>query len=166
MLDREARVDLQEKLLKKFKAPLLFMRVNYPGLNKDNLLTNNIIQDMDSIVTDIFSAQLKFRLFKTTAEGPNVTMIIEKDAVELKKTAMLIEENHTLGRCIDIDIYDNNTGEAISRRDMGIEPRRCYICSELAVNCVRSQKHGEAQIIRFIQDKYKEFMESFYGKRL
>lgn len=165
LLEREKRVEFQNKLMKMYGMPLLFMRVNYPGLNKDNTLTNSIIQDMDNIVTDIFSSYIKLRLFRITAEGPNVTIILDKDPIDIKRTAILVENNHTLGRCIDIDVYNNVTGIAVSRINLGMEQRRCYLCDDMAQNCIRSRRHSESEVIRFIHEAYKEFLESFYGKK-
>jgi holo-ACP synthase len=166
LLERERRVQFQNGLMKRFGLPLIFMKVNYPGLNKNNAVANSILQNMDSLISDILSNQIVMKIFRITAEGPSVTMIVREDVNELKKTAIQIEDRHTLGRCIDIDVYNNKTLEAMGRVELGILPRKCYICDDAAHNCVRSMRHTQNEIIKFIQDTYKEFMENFYGKKL
>jgi holo-ACP synthase len=166
LLEREKRVEFLNKVMERFNMPLIFMRVNYPGLNKDNTLSNNIIQNVDKVVTDIFEAKLHMKLFRITAEGPTLIHVINEEALKIKNLAVEVENKYTLGRCVDIDIYDNLTRQAISRRDLGLESRKCYICDDLAHNCVRTKRHSENEVIKYMYDTYKEFMENFYGKKL
>jgi holo-ACP synthase len=166
LLAREARVELQKKLMNEYKLPLLCMKVNYPGLNKNNSISNNILQNMDMIVSDIFSKKVEMKLIRNTAEGPSVTMLLKDAPRNIKDITIQVEEKHLLGRCVDIDIYDYKNGRAISRSDLGIPLRRCFICDDLAQNCVRSKRHNESEVIKFIHDSYKEFMENFYGKKV
>jgi holo-ACP synthase len=166
LIQNDAEMQFYKSLISRLNMPLLYMKVNYPGKNKDNLLTNSIMQLMEEIITDIFGMHVKMRLFRITEDGPNVTLVIDKDAVDIKKTSILIENNHVLGRCIDIDVYDNFTGQAVCRKDFGLEQRTCFICGDNASNCLEAQRHSDDQIIRLIHEKYKEFTEDFYVKKL
>ena len=42
---------------------------------------------------------------------------------------------------MDIDVYDDK-GIGISRVEFGLAMRKCYICDDIAHNCVRSKKHS------------------------
>ena len=42
--------------------------------------------------------------------------------------------------------------------------RKCYICDDIAHNCVRSKKHSKEEVEGFIKSKFAEYMEKFYGK--
>lgn len=55
LIDKENRIGLQEIIIDKYKMPLIVTTVNYPEINKNNDITNNIIQNMDEIICDIFS---------------------------------------------------------------------------------------------------------------
>ena len=57
--DREKRVELQNSLLEKFKAPLLTVRANYPGENK----WESIPIEITDIVAKRWYYYLKIRLF-------------------------------------------------------------------------------------------------------
>jgi holo-ACP synthase len=157
--DREKRVNLQERLIKRYGMPLLAIRVNYPGIKKENELTSNIIEAIDKAVGNIFKNRLHFKLFRITAEGPIINMIINDKAYYIKRTAMDIEENHILGRCVDIDVYDE-FGKCLSREEFGIKPRKCFICENDARNCVRESKHSQVDIISFLVESYEEYEKS------
>ena len=163
LLERERRIEYQEKLVKQYEMPILVIRVNYPGVNKDNYFSQEIAKIMEQIICEIFSYAIHYKIMTTTAEGPIVIMSINKDAKEIKEMALNIEDNHILGRCVDLDVFDNE-GNGISREDFGLGMRKCYICEDKAHNCVRSKKHSKEEVEGFIKSKFAEYMEKFYGK--
>lgn len=164
LIEKENRIKLQKELMYKFNNPLIFIRVNYPGTNKINNITSTIIQKMDSLISDIFGRKVQVRLFRNSAEGPNVIMILNDSIIDIKKMAVQIEDKHLLGSCINIDVYDNKSREVIDRDALGLDAKRCLICEGLAERCEALKIHNEEEIIKHIQYKYREFMESFYGK--
>jgi holo-ACP synthase len=163
LLGRERRVEYQEKLVKQYKMPILVIRVNYPGVNKDNHFSREIIKIMEQIICEIFSYSIHYKIMTTTAEGPLVIMSVNKEAKEIKEMALNIEDNHILGRCVDLDVYDENA-RSISRGDFGLGMRKCYICDDVAHNCIRSKKHSKEEVEGFIKSRVAEYMEKFYGK--
>jgi len=58
-----------------------------------------------------------------------------------KKIAVQIEETTEAARLLDIDVYSNN-GKQIGRKELGLPPRKCLVCDEPAVDCIRSANHG------------------------
>lgn len=160
LLEREQRVDFIDKLLYKYNRPVMFIRVNYPGLNKSNPVTEKIMQCIDIIASDKFKDKILMKLIKITAEGPTITMVLEEESVEVKKTAIQIEDEHTLGRCVDMDVYNPKTLQGMSRVDFDIGPRKCFLCEDTAHNCVRSRKHSQADIIKFIHGVYEDYMKA------
>jgi len=163
MIGRERRIEYQERLLEKYKMPLLVIRVNYPGLNKDNHFSKEISVIMEQLISEKFSCSIEYKRMITTAEGPLVIMAINKKARDIKLVTLDIEEKHLLGRCVDIDVYDEK-GMGVSREDFGLGMRKCYICDDIAHNCVRSKKHSKKEVEGFIKNKLAEYMEKFYGK--
>jgi len=163
LLGRERRIEYQEKLLEKYKMPILVIRVNYPGLNKNNCFSKEIITIMEQIISKIFLHSIRYKIMNTTAEGPILIMCINMKARDIKLEALDIEEKHPLGRCVDIDVYDE-TGIGVSREDFGIGMRKCFICEDMAHNCVRSKKHSSEEVEGFIINKLAEYMEKSYGK--
>lgn len=158
---REQRVQNQKKLLKKYKNTLIVVRANYPGINKCNETTKGIVNEIkEELLRNLKLNSIKIIFFdyKCTPEGPLFFAIVDMNFVEIKKMCINIEEKHSLGRFVDIDVYNEN-GEGISRSDLKIESRKCFICSNNAHICVRSRKHGIEEIINYIETNFKNYKE-------
>jgi holo-ACP synthase len=162
-LERERRIENQDKLLEQFKMPLLVIRVNYPGLKKDNRFTQGIIEVIEGVISEAFLELIHNKVVTTTAEGPLVILSINKSARDIKLITLAIEEKHPLGRCVDIDVYDVE-GTGISRNDFGLSMRKCFLCADIAHNCVRSEKHSKKEVEEFIKIRFAEYMEKAYEK--
>jgi holo-ACP synthase len=163
LLERERRIEYQEELVKQYKMPMLVIRVNYPGLDKDNSLSQGIIKVMEQEICEILTGSIHYKKSITTAEGPLVIMCINKNARDIKAVTLNIEHNHILGRCVDLDVYDDK-GIGISRLEFGLTMRKCFICEDIAHNCVRSRKHSFDEVEGFIKRKFAEYMEKLYEK--
>ena len=72
-----------------------------------------------------------------------------------------IEENHILGRCLDIDVYriKDNKVMGISRSDLFKSPRKCFICDLDAKICSRSQTHSIEEIKKYFEKAYFRYKE-------
>ena len=156
LIAREERAELQQDLIEKYKLPLVSLRVNYPGIEKDNSLTRNIAKIIKKELVSKFMKQIVYEDDKITAEGPVITLIIENIAEEIKRKTIDVEENHILGRCVDIDVYDE-MGNSISRGQLGLIGRKCFLCGDNAQNCARSRRHNIEDVIGFIYKKYDEY---------
>ena len=160
---REKRVGLIGKLLKNYNVPLLVMRVNYPGLEKTNKVTISIIEVMSPLICTILSDRVCGKLLLLRgAEGPMFYAAVNEDVLNLKALAIDVEEKHPLGRCLDLDVYDLE-GHSLSRQRLGHPRRKCYLCNDDAHNCVRAGRHKEHEVIRYIEEKYRNYKESMYG---
>lgn len=157
LLAKEERVDFQYELINKYKLPLISMRVNYPGINKDNELSRKIAEIMKNELMDKFKGNIVYEDYKNTAEGPVFTLVLRNIAEEIKRKTVDVEENHMLGRCVDIDVYDEH-GNGLSRTSLGLSSRKCFLCEDKAQNCGRSRKHNIEDVIKFIENKYREYM--------
>ena len=155
---REKRAGLIDKLLKRYNTPLLVMRVNYPGLKKTNDVTVNIIKDISPLICTILSDKVRGKLLTQGAEGPIFYAAVDEDVSVLKAIAIDFEENQSLGRCLDLDVYDS-LGYSISRQELGFPRRKCYLCEDYAHHCVRARRHSEHEIIAYIEEKYWEYRE-------
>ncbi|MBE6069422.1 MAG: citrate lyase holo-[acyl-carrier protein] synthase [Clostridium lundense] len=154
---REERVYLIEELIEKYSLPIICLRINYPGEIKNNDLTSNISKVLREEISNVFGDYVLYEDFKFTAEGPLLILVVNEDASIVKKKTIELEENHLLGRLGDIDVYDKY-GNGISRKDLGYPSRKCFICSDMAQNCVRAQKHSIDEVIKFIQERYIKYL--------
>ncbi|GAA0181039.1 hypothetical protein SH2C18_36280 [Clostridium sediminicola] len=164
---REQRAEFQDKLIKKYNNTLVMIRVNYPGVNKNNYVTQGIINIINKEVLNTFTNEVLYKVLRETAEGPIATIVVDRSPEDVKRNTMIIEDNHSLGRFIDIDVY-NSKGKSLSRTKFGYSMRKCYLCDAPAQECVRAMKHKQNDIIEYIDKKYKayKFWESEYDKNI
>ena len=152
---REERDQLEKDLLKKHKATLLTLRANFPGEDKRHLKADAAVEYIYEEVKKTFLPIHEERI--RNAEGLTIFLLIKEPSYDVKSKVLRIEEDHPLGRLLDMDVRDEE--KIWSRRDFGLPGRKCYLCEDLAVHCVRSQKHGKDDVIaHFIKqvDDYHE----------
>jgi len=147
---REKRFNLQRELVNKYQLPLVVLRINYPG-NKNNFIVKTIYNLIDLNLVYVYKTEIE------DAEGIVLIGIVDKDAVELKKEMISIEEQHPLGRLLDIDVYDNFFKQ-ISRSDLGFENRKCLLCDDVAHYCIRSKKHTLKEVQNEIYNIFVSYM--------
>ncbi|WP_392486042.1 citrate lyase holo-[acyl-carrier protein] synthase [Haloimpatiens sp. FM7315] len=160
---RENRVFKEKKILEKYLNTLIVVRANYPGINKDNFITREIVSVVGNHILNIkdFKNKILFKEIEYTADGPIFFIVVNENFLNIKKICINIEENHKLGRCVDIDVY-NEKGKGISRRNFGLPSRKCFLCSEDAHVCVRSRKHSEKDVIDYIEKTLEDYRENAY----
>jgi len=78
-------------------------------------------------------------------DGPSAWIAASCSLEQLKRFAIQLEEEHSLGALIDIDISGAD-GEPLSRRELGFSARRCLVCGEDAAVCAASQRHSLDEI--------------------
>lgn len=163
LFDRDKRVAYQEHLLKENKdKTLVTIRINYPGIEKSNYITDNIV---NTIYNEILTYYGKFIVFEDkykNKEGIVAHFLFDLDFVNVKKEMINVEEEHILGRCLDIDVYTlkNDKVIGISRSDLFKKTRRCFICDLDAKICSRAQTHTIDEIKNYFEVVYKNFKDS------
>ena len=154
---RDLRVEYQRKLIDKYKKSVVSIRVNYPGSNKDNLVTRKVNQIISNELIKLLDNKIIFGNIYTSLEGPISILVVNEHPFKLKKLCIDIEENHKIGRLVDADVYDENYC-GISRINFGKCKRKCFICNDLAFICSRSGKHSEEEIISFIENTLNSYI--------
>lgn len=153
---REKRAEFIQGLCKKYGKTVICSRVNYPGIYKINEATTQITEVMEAELIRTFDSKIIYKLIDVTFEGPLVLMVVDESVQRVKVEMVNIEEEHPLGRTVDLDVYDEN-GTSISRNDLGYKIRKCFICERDAKLCVRSRAHDENQIKSYIEKVLREF---------
>lgn len=142
-------------MIKKFNSPIISLTINIPGLNK-------LIKDakfiFDVSIKEILQSGLDIVKIKTyeTASGYEAQISINEDAVKIKNKTIYIEDNHPLGRFMDIDVIDRDS-VIISRKDMLIPARKCYLCENDAKICARSKRHSLGELLSYIHQRVLEY---------
>ncbi len=90
--------------------------------------------------------------------GYEAQIVVDEDARRLKKIALKIENTHILGRFMDIDVIDSDKMQ-ISRKDMGVSIRRCFLCENDAKLCARSARHSLDELLLFIHNQVLQYNE-------
>lgn len=158
---REARALRQKELLKEFKTSLVSFTLNIPGQVKDSPLYREIHREGERLLVEklekIGVAILhKERRYKVT--GPEFFLLADKDALELKKLAMEIEEENPLGRIFDMDVFDKDHNQ-VSRSSLKRGPRRCLICNRPAKECIREGNHNLEELLKRIEEISKKYFK-------
>ncbi|MCK5780272.1 MAG: citrate lyase holo-[acyl-carrier protein] synthase [Psychrilyobacter sp.] len=151
---REKRAKIQEELIIKTSLPILIIRANYPGLEKNNNTSKYIV----TTILEEVRNNLKYKSIEIidSYEGLIFLLAINLKSEIIKNIAIEIERNHPLGRLVDIDVI-NIENTTLSRTKLGYSPRSCFICDEIAHGCVRSQKHSLEEILNYIDNIVNTF---------
>lgn len=163
LLDREIRADKQFAIIEKFNLPLISLRTNYPGENKNEFIPREIIEVIAQELRTILGASILNEETIISLEGKTYLFSVKMDSIKLKKLTMTIEENHLLGRCVDIDVFSEEK-IPLSRTDLGFSKRKCFICDNLAFACGRSMAHTHEEIKENIKNRYINYL-NFIKKR-
>ncbi|QQK08102.1 citrate lyase holo-[acyl-carrier protein] synthase [Miniphocaeibacter halophilus] len=152
--DREKRWNNFNKLINSSnRKSWIIIRANIPGNNKTSYLSNYLCyQGFKKIIENITIKEIYYYFGE---DGLNIYFSTNEDSLSLKKKTILIEEQE-IGRFIDVDVIDN--GGIISRTDLNYERRKCYICDNDAIICVKKRKHSVDELIKFIEDSTTEFI--------
>lgn len=157
---RENKLTIISELQKKYNLPILTLKSNYPGIYKENDITNALIVEIDTEVKSIFKNKVKFKKEFNTPEGLTIFYVVDDNPFAIKEEAIYIEDQHELGRLVDLDVFYSKEQNSISRRDLGHDFRKCYLCDKYAVECSRNKTHKYEELIEHIEKSLRKFLES------
>lgn len=152
--NKEQRVKKQEELRLAHGSSLLSLTINIPGRIKDGSEAK-YIYDIALKEIDKFALHVKEKVLTCKETGYEAIYAIEIEASELKALTCKLEESHSLGRFMDIDVIDKS-GNILSRQT----PRRCYICEKSAKECARNQTHDIDELLNFISKAVDDYKSS------
>ena len=160
---KEERAEARKELASK-RLVSLSLTLNIPGVPKSNDLINSFFS---SSLADLKRFLLSYRIVINEDEE-----IINKDAAgdfylvpicdtgirakAIKEITEGFEEDHPLGRLLDVDITDES-GHPVSSGKAKV----CYFCNEHpAVYCMRMQTHEYTEMRKRIETDMIQFLES------
>ena len=160
---RERRWLEKQQLARHFHASVLSLCLNIPGPDKNPPGVEEAFARVQTTLREAHASEVqrmkKVRhgccaaiLHEVTgagADGPTWLMVSSLSGLALKRMAVRLEGEHPLGRLADIDILTKR-GEAVSRADIGLPPRSCFLCGEPAVLCRRGKRHSQAMLMEFV----------------
>lgn len=157
---REKRVQRIEELVRQHNDPLVSIKVNIPGPEKDHPLYRRALEIGEEAFKELLvtrNTTVHHRETHWLLTGAEQYLVVAMDAMELKKLCIEIENQHPLGRLLDIDVVDK-LARSISRTELGYGFRKCLICDAVAHACARSRKHRVDDLITVIQQRIKDFL--------
>lgn len=143
---REARSKLIKSKLDNVsindKINIIIIKANIIGTNKNTYISTLIINVFFQII--ITNINIKTYEYHLSDDGNFYLLETMEDTSITKNMLIQIEDNHKLGRLVDLDLYSKDKN--ISRRDLGRDFRKCLICDESAIVCMRNKTHSIEEI--------------------
>ncbi len=143
------------ELIEEFNSSVLCLSLNIPGQNKLNKDAKVIFDVAIDEISKLELKVLKSKICKR-ASGYEALMAVDEDALKLKKRVVQIEESRPLGRFMDIDVIDCDKRH-ISRSDISLSQRVCFVCGDNAKLCARSAKHPLDELLTYIHKRVDKF---------
>jgi holo-ACP synthase CitX len=155
---RESRWRAKRELARRFRACVVSLCLNIPGPDKNPPDAKQALALLQAALCvaharallrlKIKRAAILHEIAGAGADGPYWLMVSPLPGVALKRMAVRLEREHALGRLADIDIL-TPAGEPLSRVDLGLAPRACFLCGEPAALCRRSNQHPQRMLADF-----------------
>lgn len=143
---RENRAGFQKLLIERFQLPLVSFTVIMPGQVKRNRETDIIYRAGVMAIRQELSGHIVNFSHKDLITGPEAFFSIDAMRPEdIKKQMIRIEQQHFLGRVMDIDVL-SAPSQPISRTQLGEPPRKCLVCDQPAAACARSRAHSSDEL--------------------
>ena len=138
------------------KTSAVTLKANIPGDDK-NLPEGYLI--VNYFIKKVMALGAKFIELEDSQDGVTVYFSAE-DGKKIKNIAQDLEENHPLGRLIDIDVTPYLEETSLSRKRM----RKCFLCDNPAFVCGRNKTHKTTELLRFFKEKTEEHIKPLIEK--
>ncbi len=138
------------------KTSAVTLKANIPGDDK-NLPEGYLI--VNYFIKKVMALGAKFIEIEDSQDGVTVYFSAE-DGKKIKNLAQDLEENHPLGRLIDIDVTPYLEETSLSRKRM----RKCFLCDNPAFVCGRNKTHKISELLRFFKEKTEEHIKPLIEK--
>lgn len=90
--------------------------------------------------------------------GPFAILGSEMEPSSLKRICIGLESVAPYARLIDADVYDVQ-GAAVDRAALGLPPRPCLVCAAPARECIRLERHSDAELSRRVHELLAPFID-------
>ena len=143
---RDKRAEFQAILLRGYNTPLVSFTVNMPGKVKKDHRSARIFEAGVEAIRETLAGHVVYYKLLDNLTGPEGYFAVDMAVDDLKAAMCRIEDEHPLGRLMDIDVL-SAPGKHVSRTTLGHQPRKCLVCGGMAAACTRSRAHPTQQLI-------------------
>ncbi|MDO5715089.1 MAG: citrate lyase holo-[acyl-carrier protein] synthase [Tissierellia bacterium] len=138
---KEKRSLRQKKWIQKYQRPILTLMLNIPGPHKVSPSYDRVLgRVFTTIQRDLGKKIIAFEYYKSLW-GNYYIIACDINGVDLKKYCIKLEESESIGRILDLDVFDTQ-GQNISRKDLNLPQRKCLLCPKEARLCIRQESHS------------------------
>lgn len=151
---RDARAAHQRELLEAHPGlSLVCLTVQLPGPVKRNEASLIIGGAGLAALLNQFKGSVRYAEVRDLETGYEAYLLLPLEDKLLKKTCCTLEDEHPLGRLMDMDVIGPQG--PVSRADIGLEPRKCLLCGNEARFCMRARAHTTEQLLGCIDRMVK-----------
>ncbi|MDD7401897.1 MAG: citrate lyase holo-[acyl-carrier protein] synthase [Eubacteriales bacterium] len=154
LVRREARVLHIQSLLKSHLTVVCF-KLNIPGQVKNNDSIQALFaRGLQDIRTSLPEGDRDWEeSLPDLPTGPEYFLASPLPAVQVKRRMVELEEK-PLGRLYDLDVFSQ--AGPLSREELGLPPRTCFLCDRPAPECARSRRHSLAELLSWIDKQMRK----------
>ena len=155
---KEQRWNKRLELSRKYKCTVVSISLCVPLKYRTNTYCKDIFVSLCNMYMQ-YAKEKGFELIYEGkvdgADGPTIFLISHNNSLEVKKISAEFETLKKPFRIMDIDIMDENLNP-ISREDINLPPRKCFICENESAVCVKAKNHTKEELEKYITDYFKE----------
>ena len=150
---REARAARRIRMQTEHPGVCVALSINIPGPEKDSPR----IRELFLHAVHRVHAALEVSAVASVLEvaGPHAVFAVTGDPLSIKETACRLESETGYGRLLDLDVYDAS-GAAVSSPSRG-PGRACFVCTELAIVCMRENRHTPQEVATAVNRLFAAF---------
>ena len=155
---RSRRWQVKQSLARRWRACVFSLCLNIPGPDKNPPGADRAFALLGAALREAHARELERNgcnaanmreIRGAGSDGPYQLMVSPLPGCTLKRMAVRLEQEHPLGRLADIDVL-TQAGAPVSRADLGLPPRACFLCGEPAALCRRSRRHPQEMLMAFV----------------
>lgn len=157
LASRDRRVAIQHQILQTYPhQTLVDIKLNIPGPIKNNSALHKLFTAGYQRLEKFLGTDIKVILEDNLPTGNEVFLICRQSAEVLKQQTVIFEERDPLGRLFDLDVLSTTNLRAISRSDLDLPMRKCFLCQRPAKECARSRRHSISELQNAISRLYQQ----------
>jgi holo-ACP synthase/triphosphoribosyl-dephospho-CoA synthase len=141
--------------------------LNIPGYPKTNeMITGFFNQICEEIFIFLEAYRILFKIHEKIVDEAGNFMILDIttdnfSVIQIKEITESFEENHSLGRIIDLDVTDKNCANVSSGK-----AKKCFVCNSSAIICMKEQRHDYNELRNLIFDKITNYISSIRREKI
>ncbi|PWG01111.1 citrate lyase holo-[acyl-carrier protein] synthase [Levilactobacillus bambusae] len=155
LTNKDARAAYQGSLMTCYPSNVIIaVKLNVPGPIKNNVELSRLFdQGLGDLLSDLARLNpVKIAIWDRPTGKEAFIRLTKGTLREAKTLGVHFEDRASLGRLFDVDIMSN--GQTLSRRDLHLPVRQCFLCQKPAKECARSRTHSIADLQAAISALY------------